>query len=554
MKHSLPSRYACLAFCLLFTLASLPLLHQHAWLWPITLITTLLSLVGLNDLRQSHHAVRRNYPILGNIRYLIETIRPEIRQYLIEGDDDKLPFSRAQRSLVYARAKNESAEKAFGTLNDAYKPGFEFISHSMLPVNTPDPASFRIAIGGPQCRLPYSASIFNISAMSFGALSANAIAALNRGARMGRFAHDTGEGSISPYHREHGGDLIWEIGSGYFGCRTEDGRFDPQRFAEQARSPQVKMIEVKLSQGAKPGHGGILPGHKVSREIAQTRGVREGEDCISPAAHSAFRTPVELLQFIASLRELSGGKPVGFKFCLGHPWEFMGIAKAMLATGITPDFIVVDGKEGGTGAAPREFSDNMGVPMREGLMFVHNTLVGLNLRSSIRIGAAGKIVSAFDIASVLAIGADWVNSARGFMFAIGCIQSQSCHTNKCPTGVATQDPLRQRALVVPDKAERVASFHRNTLHALAEMLAAAGLEHPSQLKPKHLARRINSSEIGLFSDLHTFLKPGELLGGSIESEFYARMWRMARSDSFAPETGEGEVRVAGGRRREVELA
>ena len=552
MNHSLPSRYACLVICLLFTFASLPLLPQHAWLWPITLITALLSLVGLNDLRQSHHAVRRNYPILGNIRYLIETIRPEIRQYLIEGDDDKLPFSRSQRSLVYARAKNESAEKAFGTLNDAYKPGFEFISHSMLPVSTPDPASFRIAIGGPQCRLPYSASIFNISAMSFGALSANAIAALNRGARMGRFAHDTGEGSISPYHREHGGDLIWEIGSGYFGCRTEDGRFDPHRFAEQARSPQVKMIEIKLSQGAKPGHGGILPGHKVSAEIAETRGVRAGEDCISPAAHSAFRTPAELLQFVASLRELSGGKPVGFKFCLGHPWEFMGIAKAMLATGITPDFIVVDGKEGGTGAAPREFSDNMGVPMREGLMFVHNTLVGLNLRSSIRIGAAGKIVSAFDIASVLAIGADWVNSARGFMFAIGCIQSQSCHTNKCPTGVATQDPLRQRALVVPDKAERVASFHRNTLHALAEMLAAAGLEHPSELKPKHLARRISPSEIGLFSDLHTFLKPGELLSGSIESEFYARMWRMARSDSFAPETGDTATRTVASRLRHEE--
>ncbi|PYB76027.1 FMN-binding glutamate synthase family protein [Pseudomonas sp. LB-090624] len=552
MNHSLPSRYACLAICLLFTFASLPLLPQHAWLWPITLITALLSLIGLNDLRQSHHAVRRNYPILGNIRYLIETIRPEIRQYLIEGDDDKLPFSRSQRSLVYARAKNESAEKAFGTLNDAYKPGFEFISHSMLPVATPDPASFRIAIGGPQCRLPYSASIFNISAMSFGALSANAISALNRGARMGRFAHDTGEGSISPYHREHGGDLIWEIGSGYFGCRTADGRFDPHRFAEQARSPQVKMIEIKLSQGAKPGHGGILPGHKVSPEIAETRGVRVGEDCISPAAHSAFRTPVELLQFVASLRELSGGKPVGFKFCLGHPWEFMGIAKAMLATGITPDFIVVDGKEGGTGAAPREFSDNMGVPMREGLMFVHNTLVGLNLRSSIRIGAAGKIVSAFDIASVLAIGADWVNSARGFMFAIGCIQSQSCHTNKCPTGVATQDPLRQRALVVPDKAERVASFHRNTLHALAEMLAAAGLEHPSELKPKHLARRISPSEIGLFSDLHTFLKPGELLSGSIESEFYARMWQMARSDSFAPETGGTATRGVASRLRHEE--
>ncbi|RWU23556.1 FMN-binding glutamate synthase family protein [Pseudomonas alkylphenolica] len=538
MKASLPSRYACLVGCLLFTGISLNYLSSHAWLWPFTLISTLLSLVGLNDLRQSHHAVRRNYPILGNIRYLIETIRPEIRQYLLEGDDDKLPFSRAQRSLVYARAKNESAEKAFGTLNDVYRPGFEFISHSMLPADTPDPASFRIAIGGPQCRQPYSASIFNISAMSFGALSANAIAALNQGAKRGRFAHDTGEGSISPYHREHGGDLIWEIGSGYFGCRTSDGRFDPKRFAEQARDPQVKMIEIKLSQGAKPGHGGILPGHKVSAEIAATRGVTVGEDCISPAAHSAFRTPLELLEFIAQLRMLSGGKPVGFKFCLGHPWEFMGIAKAMLETGIVPDFIVVDGKEGGTGAAPREFSDNIGVPMREGLMFVHNTLVGLNLRDKVRIGAGGKIVSAFDIASVLAIGADWVNSARGFMFAIGCIQSQSCHTNKCPTGVATQDPLRQRALVVPDKAERVYSFHRNTLHALAEMLAAAGLDHPSQLKPKHLVRRISASEIRLFSQLHVFLKPGELLSGSIDSEFYARMWRMARSDSFEPDTGE----------------
>ena len=551
MKALFPSRYACLAGCLSFTVISLPFLPAHAWLWPFTLICALLSLVGLNDLRQTHHAVRRNYPILGNLRYLIETIRPEIRQYLLEGDDEQLPFSRAQRSLVYARAKNESAEKAFGTLKDAYRPGFEFISHSMVPVATPDPASFRLSIGGPQCRQPYSASIFNISAMSFGALSANAIAALNKGARLGRFAHDTGEGSISPYHREHGGDLIWEIGSGYFGCRTAEGRFDPQRFAEQARDTQVKMIEIKLSQGAKPGHGGILPGHKVSAEIAATRGVMVGEDCISPAAHTAFSTPVGLLEFVARLRELSGGKPVGFKFCLGHPWEFMGIAKAMLATGITPDFIVVDGKEGGTGAAPREFSDNIGVPMREGLMFVHNTLVGLNLRDKIRIGAAGKIVSAFDIASVLALGADWVNSARGFMFAIGCIQSQSCHTNACPTGVATQDPLRQRALVVPDKADRVFSFHRNTLHALAEMLAAAGLEHPRELKPKHLVRRISPSEIRLFSQVHLFLKPGELLSGSIDSEFYARMWRMARSDSFEPETGEAEVKA---RREEKAVA
>jgi len=534
MSPSLPSRYAFFAGCVLFALASLPFVGDSPWLWPFTLIAGLLTLVGINDLRQSQHAVRRNYPILGHIRYLMEFIRPEIRQYLLEGDDERLPFSRAQRSLVYARAKNEGADKAFGTLSDVYQPGFEFIGHSMLPSAHLDPDDFRIEIGGPQCRQPYSASIFNISAMSFGSLSANAIRALNQGAKRGGFAHDTGEGSISPYHREHGGDLIWELGSGYFGCRTTDGHFDPERFAAQARDAQVKMIEIKLSQGAKPGHGGILPKHKVTAEIAATRGVPMDRDCVSPARHSAFATPVELLQFVAQLRELSGGKPVGFKFCLGHPWEFMAIAKAMLATGILPDFIVVDGKEGGTGAAPREFTDNIGVPMREGLLFVHNTLVGVNLRDKIKLGASGKIVSAFDIASVLAIGADWANSARGFMFAIGCIQSQSCQTNKCPTGVATQDPLRQRALVVPDKAERVYNFHRNTLKALAEMLAAAGLSHPDQLEAKHLVRRMSASEIRLYSQLHVFLKPGELLGGKIDGEFYERMWQMARADSFEP--------------------
>ena len=370
--------------------------------------------------------------------------------------------------------------------------------------------------------------------MSFGSLSANAIRALNEGAKLGEFYHDTGEGSISPYHREHGGDLVWELGSGYFGCRASDGRFDPERFAAQAASPQVKMIEIKLSQGAKPGHGGILPKHKVTEEIANTRGVPMGEDCISPSRHSAFSTPTELLQFIAQLRELSGGKPVGFKFCLGHPWEFMGIVKAMLETGILPDFIVVDGKEGGTGAAPLEFTDHLGVPLREGLLFVHNTLVGSNLRDKIKLGASGKIVSAFDIARVLAIGADWANSARGFMFAIGCIQSQSCHTNKCPTGVATQDPLRQRALVVEDKAQRVYNFHRNTLKALAEMLAAAGLDHPAQIDAKHLVQRMSATEIKLFAQQHVFLAPGELLSGQIAGEFYERMWRMARADSFEP--------------------
>ncbi|MBF8725166.1 FMN-binding glutamate synthase family protein [Pseudomonas putida] len=533
MSLSLLSRYAVFAVCIVFTLATLPLIHHH-WLWPFTLTTGLLSLIGLFDLWQKRHAVRRNYPILGNIRYLVETIRPEIRQYLLEADSDALPFSRAQRSLVYSRAKNQVSDKPFGTLIDVYASGFEFIGHSMRPAPLADPASFRITIGGPQCSQPYSASIFNISAMSFGSLSANAIRALNQGAKLGNFHHDTGEGSISPYHREHGGDLVWELGSGYFGCRTSDGRFDPQAFAAQARSPQVRLIEVKMSQGAKPGHGGILPKHKVTQEIAETRGVPLGEDCISPSRHSAFSTPIEMMQFIAQLRELSGGKPVGFKLCLGHPWEFMGIAKAMLETGILPDFIVIDGKEGGTGAAPVEFTDHIGVPLREGLLFVHNTLVGLNLRDKIKLGASGKIVSAFDIASVLAIGADWANAARGFMFAIGCIQSQSCHTNKCPTGVATQDPLRQRALVVPDKAERVLNFHRNTLRALAEMLAAAGLEHPSQLEAKHLVRRISATEIKLFSQMHVFLKPGELLTGEVDGQFYSRMWQLARADSFEP--------------------
>lgn len=534
MSLSLLSRYAFFVCCVLFTVGTLLFVHQHEWLWPFTLVIGALSLLGVFDLLQSHHAVRRNYPILGNIRYLIEGIRPEIRQYLLEADDEATPFSRAQRALVYSRAKSEASDKPFGTLMNVYQSGYEFISHSMRPAPLSDPESFRVEIGGPLCKQPYSASVFNISAMSFGSLSANAIRALNKGAKLGKFSHDTGEGSISPYHREHGGDLVWELGSGYFGCRADDGRFDAEKFAKQANDPQVKMIEIKLSQGAKPGHGGILPKHKVTQEIASTRGVPMGQDCISPSSHSAFSTPLEMMRFIAQLRELSGGKPVGFKLCLGHPWEFMAIAKAMLETGILPDFIVIDGAEGGTGAAPVEFTDHLGVPMREGLLFVHNTLVGINLRDKIKLGASGKIISAFDIASVLAIGADWGNAARGFMFAIGCIQSQSCHTNKCPTGVATQDPLRQRALVVEDKATRVYNFHRSTLKALAEMLAAAGLTTPSQLTARHLVRRISATEVKLFSQMHVFLKPGELLSGQIAGEFYERMWRAARADSFDP--------------------
>lgn len=502
------------------------------WAIPMFALSAALTAIGIYDLAQPLHSVRRNYPIIGHLRWFFEEIRPEIRQYLIEDDRVKVPFSRAQRSLVYARAKNESSDRAFGTLVDVYENGYEFIAHSTRPAPAGEPATFRIDIGGADCAQPYSASIFNISAMSFGSLSANAILALNKGAAMGGFAHDTGEGSISPYHREHGGDLIWEIGSGYFGCRTADGNFDPIRFAEQAADPQVKMIEIKLSQGAKPGHGGILPGAKVTSEIALTRGVPEGEDCISPARHRAFSTPIEMMNFISRLRQLSRGKPIGFKLCVGQPWEFMGLVKAMKETGIVPDYIVVDGAEGGTGAAPLEFADHLGMPMRESLLFVHNTLVGAALRNRIKVGAAGKIVSAFDIAAVMALGADWTNAGRGFMFALGCIQSLSCHTNRCPVGVATQDPMRQRALVVPDKAERVYNFHRNTLAALSDMLAAAGLEHPRQIGPQHLVRRVSLTEIRMFSQLHIFLNEGELLTNDHNRDFYSSAWKLARADSF----------------------
>jgi glutamate synthase domain-containing protein 2 len=525
------TRFTPLALSILLALVA-GLCLPALWAWPLLILGAGLTLIGLYDLRQPLHSVRRNYPIVGRLRWFFEEIRPGIRQYLLEDEHEQTPFSRSQRSLVYARAKNEVSDRAFGTLVDVYRNGYEFIAHSTQPVPVADPAGFRIRIGGDDCAQPYSASIFNISAMSFGALSANAIRALNGGAKLGGFAHDTGEGSISPYHREHGGDLIWEIGSGYFGCRAADGAFDPVRFAEQAADPQVKMIELKISQGAKPGRGGILPGEKVTAEIAETRGIPIGKDCLSPARHSAFSTPIEMMEFIGQLRRLSGGKPVGFKLCIGQPWEFMGMVKAMRHTGILPDYIVVDGAEGGTGAAPLEFTDHVGMPMRESLLFVHNTLVGAGLRSKIKVGAAGKIVSAFDIATVMALGADWTNAGRGFMFAIGCIQSLSCHTNRCPAGVATQDAIRQRALVVPDKAERVFNYHRNTMLALSEMIATAGLDHPNRLGPHHLVRRVSLTEIRLFSQLHIFLEEGELLVGASNRDFYSAAWRLARADSF----------------------
>ncbi|MGJ7572915.1 FMN-binding glutamate synthase family protein [Variovorax sp. RB2P76] len=553
-----PTRYSAFALCVVGLVACLAfvLMSPHLWLaWVGVVVFAVLAGTGVHDLRQTRHAILRNYPVIGHLRFLLEYIRPEMRQYFIESDAEAAPFSRAQRSLVYQRAKGEPDNRPFGTQLDVTIAGYEWINHSMQPTRLAN-HDFRIVIGGtPQpadgnaaqvCTQPYSASVFNISAMSFGALSANAILALNQGAKMGGFAHDTGEGSISQHHRVHGGDLIWEIGSGYFGCRNDDGTFNEERFTANARDPQVKMIEVKLSQGAKPGHGGVLPAPKVTPEIAAARGVPVGVDCISPSSHSAFTTPTEMMHFIAKLRELSGGKPTGFKFCLGHPWEWFAIVKAMQATGITPDFIVVDGAEGGTGAAPVEFSDHVGAPLQEGLLLVHNTLVGVNLRHRIKIGCAAKVITAFDVARMMALGADWCNAARGFMMALGCIQAQSCHTGHCPTGVTTQDPLRQQALVVPTKADRVRNFHRSTLHALQELVQAAGLDHPQQITAHHIVRRISDTEVRLLSNLVMQVQPGALLGAlDAQHNVFRTYWPLASAESFQPVTQGPQGLVSG---------
>jgi len=497
----------------------------------LALLFLFLTLLGVRDTQQTRHSILRNYPVMGHLRFMLEFIRPEIRQYFFESDRETVPFSRQQRSLVYQRAKGEPDKRPFGTQMDVAAIGYEWINHSLQPSSIAS-HDFRVTVGEGRAK-PYSLSIFNISAMSFGALSANAILALNEGARRGGFAHDTGEGSISRHHRQNGGDLIWEIGSGYFGCRRADGSFSEERFSENARLDQVKMIELKLSQGAKPGHGGVLPGPKVTAEIAEARGVQAGVDCVSPASHGAFSTPVEMMHFIERLRELSGGKPTGFKLCIGHPWEWFAIAKAMLETGIVPDFIVVDGAEGGTGAAPLEFTDHVGAPLQEGLLLVHNTLVGLNLRSRIKLGCAGKVVSAFDIARMMALGADWCNAARGFMFALGCIQAQHCHTGHCPTGVTTQDPQRQKALVVPAKSERVYNFHQQTLLALKELVQAAGLNHPCEISASHIVRRNSEHGVKLLANLLPFVEPGSLLAGEMPHQVFRTYWPMAQAGSFA---------------------
>ena len=503
------------------------------WVFILAAIFGALTLLGIHDLRQEHHAILRNYPLLGHLRFLFEKIRPEIRQYLIEGDQEEQPFSREQRSLVYQRAKGAEDKRPFGSHERVYEAGYSWLTHSVQPTHF-DNNDFRLTVGGKNCTKPYDASLYNISAMSFGALSANAIAALNRGAKLGGFAHDTGEGGISRYHRQEGGDLIYEVGSGYFGCRNHDGTFNADKFKEQASDDQVKMIEIKLSQGAKPGHGGMLPAAKITPEIAEARDIPMDVDCVSPAAHSAFDGPLELMQFVGQLRELSGGKPVGFKLCIGHRREFMCMVKAMLETDIVPDFIVVDGTEGGTGAAPLEFANHVGMPMIDGLTFVHNTLRGAGIRDQVKIGAAGKIISAFDIARALSLGADWCNSARGYMFAIGCIQAQACHTNHCPVGVTTQDPMRQKALNVSDKGQRVARFHANTLRALGEMAGAAGLDDPCGFLPYHFMTRQGDGQMTEAADVYAYLREGFLLDDGDDNPIYRERWARANPHSFAP--------------------
>lgn len=504
-------------------------LGRHLW---VAAITGPLLVVALWDFFQIRHSLRRNYPLLARVRWTMERLRPYLRSYVLEGNLEGRPFNHDQRALIYARAKGQLDSHPFGTELDVYSEEYEWLGHSIVP-KADIPHQWRSVVGSEQCSRPYSASLLNISAMSFGSLSANAIMALNKGAAMGDFYHDTGEGGISRYHRSHGGDLVWELGSGYFGCRESDGRFSATRFADTAQQDQVKMVEIKLSQGAKPGHGGVLPGTKVTHEIAEARGVQIGEDCISPAAHSTFGTPCELLEWAASLREMSGGKPVGIKLCVGQPHELFALSKAMLKTGIWLDFITVDGAEGGTGAAPLELSNRVGMPLREGLIMVRNALVGTGLKPQVRIAAAGKVHSGAQMAMAFGLGADWCNSGRAFMFALGCVQSMKCHTDECPTGVATQDAARQRGLVVSDKGERVARFQRQTLAGLREIVVAMGLDNPWQIKPRHIRERANTVRSDSMDRFYTFLEDGILLNDA-DSTPYARHWNAASADSFRP--------------------
>lgn len=503
--------------------------HPRA-LWLFLFLVPLL-LIAASDLVQTHHSLRRNYPISAHIRWFFEWLRPFMRSYIVESDLDGRPFSHEERALVYARAKGDDATHPFGTELDVYSDEYEWLAHSISPSRSAEKYT-RVTVGTDQCTRPYQAARLNISAMSFGALGANAIEALNLGAKIGGFYHDTGEGGLSPYHLKHGGDVVWEVGSGYFGCRDKAGKFDPGHFRDRAAHDSVVMTEIKLSQGAKPGHGGLLPGAKVTAEIAQTRDVPQGQDCLSPAYHSAFSTPRELLEFAARMRDLSGGKPVGIKLCVGYPHELFAVVKAMLATGILVDFIVIDGAEGGTGAAPKELSDRVGMPLREGLIMARNALVGTNLKGRIKLAASGKVSSGAAIAMNAALGADWCNAARSFMFSLGCVQTMRCHTDTCPTGIATQSQALQRALVIPEKAARVARFQQATLDALHDIVVSAGIQSPDDFTPDGFRQRINAAEMRSIDEIYPFVEQGELIAGARDSRL-ATWWNLASPESFA---------------------
>lgn len=505
-------------------------LELSPWWWTGAVPLAALGLLGVWDLAQRRHSVLRNYPVIGHARFLLERIRPELQQYFIERNFDGRPFDRDVRSIVYERAKGTDAEEPYGTERDVYLAGHEFLVPSMAPRPVPEQPP-RVRIGGPDCTRPYDMALLNVSAMSFGSLSSNAILALNGGAAAGGFAHDTGEGGMSDYHLRPGGDLVWEVGTGYFGCRTGDGDFDPGKFADKAAHPNVKCVSLKLSQGAKPGIGGVLPGAKVNAEIAGVRGVPEGRTVVSPPYHRVFSTPRELVRFIARMRELSGGKPAGFKLCVGSRGQFLAVCKAMIEEGTAPDFIIVDGAEGGTGAAPLEFADNIGTPLTEGLITVHNALVGAGLRDRVRIGASGKIATGSDLVKRLAQGADYGNAARAMMFAVGCIQAQRCHTNTCPSGVTTQDPRRARALDVGDKTERVRRLQEATVASALQIMAAMGVTDPADLRPHMLRRRTDPQTVRSYDELYDWLAPGQLLAEPPES--WAADWAAADPDRFA---------------------
>ncbi|WP_020172904.1 FMN-binding glutamate synthase family protein [Gordonia polyisoprenivorans] len=527
-------RFVAVAVLVVAAVAAVIAAVEWSWAWIVAAVILVpVAVVAVYDITQRRHSILRNYPVLGHMRFLLEALRPEMQQYFVERNFDGRPYDRDTRSLIYERAKGTAAELAFGTERDIDRPGYEYLVHSTAPIENP-PEPFRIRIGGPDCTRPYDMALLNVSSMSFGALSANALRALNKGAMKGGFVHETGEGGLTPFHLQ-GADVFWEIGSGYFGTRTADGHFDPDTFAEKAADERVKAINIKLSQGAKPGIGGVLPAAKVTAEIARYRGVPQGQKCVSPAAHSAFSTPRELIRFVARLRELSGGKPVGFKLCVGSRIDVLAMCKAMLAEGATPDFIVVDGAEGGTAAAPLEYEDHVGLPLTDGLMTVHNALVGVGLRDRIRIGASGKVASGNDIVKRLIQGADYTNAARAMMMAVGCIQSQRCHTNHCPVGVATQDPRRARALDVADKSERVFNYQKATVAQAMRIMASMGVDDPAQLNPHMLRKRLSATDQRSYAEIFEWLDEGVLLADPPAS--WQADWERADADSFRPYVG-----------------